>query len=104
MLVPSTYKAVATYSDRAYYSAATGYVTTASYIGTVNCEEISSITYTVTYVGEAVQPQIEESEEVPVREINEICTKALTWIRYGFSHLLSLFRRHGRLCCIRHHD
>lgn len=35
----------------------------------MNCEEISSITYTFTYVGEAVQPQIEEPEEEPVREI-----------------------------------
>lgn len=69
VLVPSTYKAVATYSDKAYYSAATGYVTTASYTGAVSCEELSSITYTVTYVGEAVQPEIVEPTEEPVREL-----------------------------------
>ena len=52
VLVPSAYKAVATYADKAYYSAATGYVTTANYIGSVSCSEIESVTYTVTYVGE----------------------------------------------------
>ena len=52
VLVPSVYKAIATYSDKAYYSAATGYVTTADYAGTVECQEISSVTYTVVYTGD----------------------------------------------------
>lgn len=69
VLVPSTYKAIATYSDKAYYSAATGYVTTADYIGTVECEEISSITYTVTYVGEEIKPV--EDEITRANEPNE---------------------------------
>ena len=63
VLVPSTYKAIATYADKAYYSAATGYVTTAEYTGTVSCEEISSITYTVTYVGEEIKPVEEITRE-----------------------------------------
>ena len=71
VLVPCTYKAVATYSSKAYYNAATGYVTTANYTGTVSCKELSSITYTVTYVGEGIQPVEEvtketEPEETPV--------------------------------------
>lgn len=52
VLVPATYKAVATYSGKGAYSKATGYVTTASYKGTVIRNEVRDITYTVTYVGE----------------------------------------------------
>ncbi len=59
VLVPSTYKAVATYSGKGYSSVATGYITTASYVGAVNCDELASITYTVTYVGEPTQPPVE---------------------------------------------
>lgn len=62
VLVPTVYKAIATYSNKAYYSAATGYVTTASYIGTVSCKELASITYTVTYVGHETQPAENTSE------------------------------------------
>ena len=62
VLVPTVYKAIATYSDKAYYSAATGYVTTASYTGTVSCKELASITYTVTYVGQEIQP-VEDTTE-----------------------------------------
>lgn len=55
ILVPSQYKAVATYSGKAYYNAATGYITTANYTGEVACNEVQSVTYTLTYVGEATQ-------------------------------------------------
>lgn len=51
ILTPSSYKAVATYSGKAYYNAATGYISTAEYTGEVSCDEIESVTYTVTYVG-----------------------------------------------------
>jgi hypothetical protein len=51
ILVPSQYKAVATYSGKASYSAATGYITTANYEGEVSCHQLDSITYTVIYVG-----------------------------------------------------
>ena len=50
-LVPSQYKAVATYSSRASYSAATGYISTADYVGEVVCDQVESVTYTVTYLG-----------------------------------------------------
>lgn len=52
VLVPSQYKAVATYSGKAYYNAPTGYITTAKYNGEVSCKEVQSVTYTLTYVGE----------------------------------------------------
>lgn len=51
LLVPATYKAVAVYSGKAYYYADTSYVSTAEYKGTVTCNQIRDITYTVTYVG-----------------------------------------------------
>ena len=53
-LVPSVYKAVATYSAKANSSVATGYITTASYSGKVSCNELAKITYTVTYTGTPV--------------------------------------------------
>ena len=52
VLVPSRYVAVATYAGKASYSKPTGYITTADYVGTVSCEEIKDVTYTVLYVGE----------------------------------------------------
>lgn len=55
ILVPSQYKAVATYSGKAYYNAATGYITRANYSGAVTCNEVQSVTYTLTYVGETIR-------------------------------------------------
>ena len=51
VLVPSSYVAVATYAGKASYSTPIGYITTADYVGTVSCEEVKDITYTVLYVG-----------------------------------------------------
>lgn len=62
VLVPSQYKAVATYSGTAYYSAATGYITTAEYVGEISCSELESITYTVTYIGEPIEEIAEPSD------------------------------------------
>ena len=50
ILVPAQYKAVATYAGRASYRAATGYVTTAKYIGDIVAEGIESVTYIVLQV------------------------------------------------------
>ena len=61
-LSPSSYQAVATYSGKSYYKAATGYVTTAEYKGEVVAEGVDSITYTVVYVGTEIVP--EEPEPV----------------------------------------
>ena len=50
-LMPSSYQAVATYSGKVYYNAATGYITTADYIGEVSRDGVESITYQLTYLG-----------------------------------------------------
>ena len=50
-LMPSSYQAVVTYSARASYQAATGYVTTAEYTGDVTHEGVESVTYVLTYLG-----------------------------------------------------
>ena len=55
-LVPATYTAVATYSGTAYSKTATGYVTTADYVGTISVSGVSSIKYTVTYIGTPIDP------------------------------------------------
>ncbi len=55
-LTPSSYQAVATYSGKASYSYATGYVSTAEYVGEVARNEVESVTYTVLYTGEIVSP------------------------------------------------
>ena len=60
VLVPSQYKAVATYSSKASYNAATGYLTTATYVGEVSKESTDSITYTITYLGEEIPVPIVE--------------------------------------------
>ncbi len=55
-LTPSSYQAVATYSGKASYSYATGYVSTAEYMGEVTRNEVESVTYTVLYTGEVISP------------------------------------------------
>lgn len=50
-LAPSSYQAVATYSGKSYYKAATGYVTTADYVGQISRDGVESVTYQVKYLG-----------------------------------------------------
>lgn len=56
VLAPSSYQAIASYSTKAWYNAATGYVTTAEYVGEVTKSGIESVTYTLTYLGERYVP------------------------------------------------
>lgn len=63
VLAPSSYQAVATYSGSSSYSAATGYVTTAEYKGSVTASGINSITYTVVYVGTEIVPETPQPTE-----------------------------------------
>ena len=65
MTAPCSYQAVATYTGKSYYSAATGYVTTANYVGEVTHEGVESVTYRVTYLGEEHQS---ESSPTPTEE------------------------------------
>ena len=62
-LVPATYSAVATYSGSAKSTVATGYITTAEYSGKVTASGISSIQYTVTYLG---TPRVSEEEGMDI--------------------------------------
>ncbi|MCI9120223.1 MAG: hypothetical protein HFG00_01670 [Oscillibacter sp.] len=50
-LSPSSYQAVASYSGKSYYKAATGYVTTADYVGQISQNGVESVTYQVKYLG-----------------------------------------------------
>lgn len=60
-LVPSSYQAVATYTGKSYYSAATGYITTAEYVGEITRDGVESVTYTLTYLGtEAAETAMEQ--------------------------------------------
>ena len=56
MLAPSAYQAVATYAGSSSYQYATGYVTTAAYKGEVVSSGVESITYTVVFTGEEIEP------------------------------------------------
>ncbi len=73
VLVPASYVAIATYSGTGWYSAPTGYVSTAEYVGEVVNAGIGSITYTLTYTGTptvAAEPEptpVTEQEEKPAR-------------------------------------
>lgn len=64
-LMPATYSAVATYSGTAYSKTATGYITTADYVGTISVSGISSIKYTVTYIGTPIVAEPESPQLNP---------------------------------------
>ena len=51
VLSPSSWQAVATYSGKAYYKAADGYITTAEYVGEITRAGVESVTYQLTYLG-----------------------------------------------------
>ena len=61
VLVPSLYRAVASYSAAASYNAATGYISAAEYMGTVSRSGVESVTYTLTYLGEETVPVAENT-------------------------------------------
>lgn len=62
VMAPCSYQAVATYTGKSYYSAATGYVTTANYVGEVTHAGVDSITYRVTYLGTEHTPSEPEAD------------------------------------------
>lgn len=80
VLVPSQYKAVATYSGKAYYNAATGYITTAEYVGEVSCSELESITYTVIYTGTAAPAEEAETDGLLGGSVADTLLKNTPWI------------------------
>lgn len=62
-LSPASYQAVATYSGKSYHKVATGYVTSADYVGEVTRSDVESVTYKVTYLG----TETNSSSLIPVR-------------------------------------
>ena len=54
-LAPASYQAVATYSGKAYSKVATGYITSADYVGEITRSDVESVTYKVTYLGTAAE-------------------------------------------------
>ena len=75
VMAPCSYQAVATYSGKSYYKAATGYVTTANYVGEVAHEGVESVTYQVTYLGEAHEP---EPSAAPAEEQPNLFQRAVS--------------------------
>lgn len=84
-LVPSAYQAVATYSGKANYSYATGYTSTAEYVGDVTRSELESVTYRLTYLGEEYVPEESATEKSMVASV---LTSKWTYIIAGIVLLL----------------
>ena len=78
-LVPSEFQAIATYTGSSSYQAATGYVTTAEYKGEVTAEGIESITYTVVFTGEKIEPL--DLEAAPARRFQD--NSMVMWLFLG---------------------
>lgn len=76
-LVPATYSAVATYSGSAKSTVATGYITTAEYSGKVTASGISSIQYTVTYLGTPLGREVGGMVILPVIMGIIVCAGAI---------------------------
>ena len=68
-LIPAQYMAIATYSANASYTAANGYITTATYTGEALLRGIESVEYTITYFGEPVPVPEPEPEPEPEPDI-----------------------------------
>ena len=62
-LSPCSYQAVAKYSGKTSYQAATGYITTVNYVGEISRDDVESVTYRVTYIGTEVEEAAAASDE-----------------------------------------
>ncbi len=65
-LVPTSYQAVASYSGKSYYKVATGYITSADYVGEITRSDVESVTYRLTYLGTENGGAEEPSDIEPV--------------------------------------
>lgn len=81
-LAPASYQAVATYSGRSYYKAATGYVTTADYVGEVSRDGVESVTYKVMYLGTEGGSLASDDSEPSESLISRAAGKALPVLPY----------------------
>ena len=84
-LSPSSYQAVATYSGKSSYRAATGYVTTADYVGEISRDGVESVTYKVMYLG------TEGGKiEVPAEHIGNTLPSYVPYVIGGLGLLLAI--------------
>lgn len=84
-LAPSSYQAVATYSGKSYYKAATGYVTTADYVGQIFRDGVESVTYQVKYLGTKGG-----KIEVPAEHIGNTLPEYVPYVFGGLGLLLAI--------------
>ena len=109
-LVPTEYKATATYSKTISDKVPSSYVTTAIYTGTVSKPEPTTITYTLTYVGTPIKEnstimekaekqahkQIQEERQIKEeKEIKEIKQNNIVFIKMLFGALLGILFSSG---------
>ena len=80
-LVPSAYQAVATYSGKVSYSTATSYITTVEYVGDITRDEVESVTYWLTYLGEPLPA----ADELASHDIWGIAQAYLPYILCGLA-------------------
>ena len=87
-LVPTEYKAIASYTGSQRVTYATGYTTTAQYTGIVTKKTMESVTYVITYTGAFIptteppttteEPTVEETTEKPEETAGETETQEIT--------------------------
>lgn len=70
-LVPTQYKATASYSKNVSNKVPSSYITTADYAGTVMKSSINSVSYKITYVGTPIYIQPNEEPEQKTAEIDK---------------------------------
>lgn len=82
-LIPTEYKATASYSKNVSNKVASSYITTANYAGTVTKSSINTVFYTLTYVGTPIyiQPNEEQNEEQV--ETNSSKSSVIWWTLGG---------------------
>ncbi len=108
-LVPTEYKATATYSKTISDKVPSSYVTTAIYTGTVSKPEPTTITYTLTYVGTPIKEnstimeraekqahkQIQQQEEKETKAIKEIKQSNPIFIKMLFDAFIGVLFSSG---------
>lgn len=112
-LVPTEYKATATYSKTISNKVPSSYITTAIYTGTVSKPEPTTIIYTLTYVGtpikenstimekaekqaeEKIKKQKQEEKQTETKEIKEIKQSNTVFIKMLFGALLGILFSSG---------
>ena len=108
-LAPASYQAVATYSGKSYHKVATGYVTSANYVGEVSRSDVESVTYKVTYLGTEAGSSTLVSDRSDIRAAGlpgKVFPYALSVLAAGTVAVLGvlLFRSHRTLRQLQEED